>query len=219
MNAGQTCVAPDYLLVHESVKQELVKLRAAYLKEFYGPDPAQSPDYPRMVNLKRFDAVARFLLPEHILLGGQADRETKYIAPTLLHHITADDPVMQEEIFGPVLPILTYENLPEVPEIIARQPYPLALYLFTTAKQNEEYILNTVRFGGGCVNDTMVHLSNPAIPFGGIGTSGFGSYHGKYSFDTFTHAKGVLKASARIDIPLRYPPYKNKLNYVKLAMR
>jgi aldehyde dehydrogenase (NAD+) len=218
LNAGQTCVAPDYLIVQESVKDQFVRLIAESLRNFYGEDPAHSPDYPRMLNKKRFDAVTKFLNNGRILLGGQTNEADKYIAPTLLDNITPEDPVMQEEIFGPVLPILTYRQLTEVPQIIGRQPYPLALYLFTTSSDNEKYIMNTVRFGGGCVNDTVLHLANPAIPFGGVGTSGLGSYHGKYSFDTFTHAKGVLKATTRLDIPLRYPPYEKKARYVKWFM-
>jgi aldehyde dehydrogenase (NAD+) len=218
LNAGQTCVAPDYLIVQESVKNQFVRLIAESLRNFYGEDPAHSPDYPRMLNKKRFDAVTKFLNNGRILLGGQTNEADKYIAPTLLDNITPEDPVMQEEIFGPVLPILTYRHLTEVPQIIAHQPYPLALYLFTTSSANEKYIMNTVRFGGGCVNDTVLHLANPAIPFGGVGTSGLGSYHGKYSFDTFTHAKGVLKATTRLDIPLRYPPYEKKARYVKWFM-
>ncbi|MGV3587929.1 MAG: aldehyde dehydrogenase [Adhaeribacter sp.] len=218
LNAGQTCVAPDYLIIHQAVKEKFVRLMAETLKEFYGEDPAQSPDYPRMLNQKRYEAVVKFLNNGRILLGGQTDEQDKYIAPTLLDNITPDDPAMQEEIFGPVLPILTYEHLEEVPQIIARQPYPLALYLFTSSKTNEKYIMQKVRFGGGCVNDTVLHLANPAIPFGGVGTSGLGSYHGKYSFDTFTHSKGVLKATTKLDIPLRYPPYQKKAKYVKWFM-
>ena len=218
LNAGQTCVAPDYLIVQESVKDQFVRLIAESLRNFYGEDPAHSPDYPRMLNKKRFDAVTKFLNNGRILLGGQTNEADKYIAPTLLDNITPEDPVMQEEIFGPVLPILTYRQLTEVPQIITHQPYPLALYLFTTSSDNEKYIMNTVRFGGGCVNDTVLHLANPAIPFGGVGTSGLGSYHGKYSFDTFTHAKGVLKETTRLDIPLRYPPYEKKARYVKWFM-
>jgi aldehyde dehydrogenase (NAD+) len=172
-----------------------------------------------MVNAKRFNAVAKLLGNGNTLLGGQTNPREKYIAPTLVDGVTFDDPVMQEEIFGPLLPVLTYGRLEEVPQLIGRQPYPLALYLFTDDSHAEKYILENVRFGGGCVNDTVIHLSNPAIPFGGVGTSGFGSYHGKFSFDTFTHRKGVLKTATRLDIPLRYPPYGKKEKYVKLVMK
>ncbi|MBC5993234.1 aldehyde dehydrogenase [Pontibacter cellulosilyticus] len=219
LNAGQTCVAPDYVLVHTSVKEEFTRLVGEAIKSFYGEDAAKSPDYPRMVNEKRYKAVAKFINPEHVVLGGQTDEQDKYIAPTILDRITFDDPVMQEEIFGPVLPILTFEKLTEVPQLVGLHPYPLALYLFTSSKENEKYILNNIRFGAGCINDTVIHLSNPSIPFGGIGTSGFGSYHGKYSFDTFTHAKGILKTTTVVDVPLRYPPYGDKGKYVKMVMK
>lgn len=219
LNAGQTCVAPDYLLVHQSIKVRLIKLIKETLLEFYGKDPKQSPDYPRMINEKRFNAVARLLDSGNILCGGQTDKKDLYIAPTLLDGVSLDDPAMQEEIFGPVLPILSFQDLKEVPGIVAQNAYPLALYLFTSNSKNEKYILETIRFGGGCINDTVIHLSNPSIPFGGVGSSGFGNYHGKYSFDTFTHAKGILKTSTFLDIPLRYPPYQKKEKYVKMAMK
>ncbi|WP_207429785.1 aldehyde dehydrogenase [Pedobacter sp. SYSU D00535] len=219
LNAGQTCVAPDYLLVQESVKEPLLQELKAALLKFYGPDPVVSPDYPRMVNRKRFDAVAKFLEKGRIILGGDSKPEELYIAPTLIDEVELEDPVMQEEIFGPVLPVLTFRSIQEVPGIVALKPYPLALYLFTTSKVNEDLIMRSIRFGGGCVNDTMVHLGNPSIPFGGVGTSGFGAYHGKYSFDTFTHAKGVLKSSSWLDIPMRYPPYAGKLKWLKKLMK
>ena len=220
VNAGQTCVAPDYLLVHQSVKQEFFTLLAGAIQDFYGDDPYLSPDYPRMVNSKRFAAVARFLNQGKIVFGGQVNETEKYIAPTVIEGVSLEDPIMQEEIFGPVLPVLTFEKLEDVPTIVARNPYPLALYLFTKSKKNREYLLNIIRFGGGCINDTLMHLSNPTIPFGGIGTSGFGAYHGKYSFETFTHAKGVLKTTTAIDVPFRYPPYsETKEKYLKKIMR
>ncbi|WP_247236512.1 aldehyde dehydrogenase [Telluribacter sp. SYSU D00476] len=220
VNAGQTCVAPDYILIHHSRKDEFIRHMAQSIRKFYGDDPAVSPDYPRMVNRKRFDAVSKYLGQGRIVLGGQVREEEKYIAPTLIDEVTLDDPIMQEEIFGPVLPILTFDKLSEVPAIVGQNPYPLALYFFSDDKKNQEYILNTIRFGGGCINDVLMHLGNPSIPFGGIGTSGFGAYHGKYSFDTFTHAKGVLKTSTLLDIPFRYPPYtEKKEKYLKMFMK
>ncbi|GAB3164492.1 aldehyde dehydrogenase [Telluribacter humicola] len=220
VNAGQTCVAPDYVLVHHSKKEEFVQNVAEAIRKFYGDDPSISPDYPRMVNKKRFDAVVKYLSQGRILLGGQAKEEEKYIAPTLLDEVSPDDPIMQEEIFGPVLPILTFDKLQEVPAIVGKNPYPLALYFFSDDNRNQDYILNTIRFGGGCINDVLMHLGNPAIPFGGIGTSGFGAYHGKYSFDTFTHAKGILKTTTLLDIPFRYPPYtEKKEKYMKMFMK
>lgn len=219
INAGQTCVAPDYLIVHESVKEEFILLIISAIEKFYGEDPSQSADYPRMVNIKRFNAVARFLTNGKILYGGKFNFENKYISPTIIDGVSTKDPIMQEEIFGPILPILSYQNVKEIPQIISANPNPLALYLFTTSLKTEEYILKAISFGGGCINDVAVHLGNPSIPFGGVGSSGIGSYHGKFSFDTFTHAKGVLKGSSKIDIPFRYPPYKNNLKYFKMVMR
>lgn len=220
VNAGQTCVAPDYILIHSSVKKEFLEKVALYLKEFYGKDPLKSPDYPRMVNKKRFQAVAKYLDKGRIILGGDVKEEEMFIAPTLIEDVSLQDPIMQEEIFGPVLPILTFNNLSEVPEIVAKNPHPLALYLFSKNNKNQKFILQKIRFGGGCINDVLMHLANPSIPFGGIGTSGWGAYHGKFSFDTFTHAKGVIKSSTRIDIPLRYPPFsKTKKKFLKMFFR
>ncbi len=207
INAGQTCVAPDYLLVHHSVKVELVGLLIAQISKLYGEDASRSPDYPRMINRKRFDAVARLMDRGRVLCGGATDAEHLYIAPTLIDGVGPDDPVMQEEIFGPVLPVLGFERIEEVPEIIKRNPSPLSLYLFSRDRRATDFVLNSVRFGGGCVNDTLMHLSNPAIPFGGVGSSGMGAYHGRHSFETFTHAKGILHTPAGYDNPFRFPPY------------
>lgn len=219
INAGQTCVAPDYILVHLSVKEKLCSEFQKAVAKFYGDDPKKSADYARMINQKRFDTVAGFLKKGNILFGGQTDRNELYIAPTLMDEIHYEDAVMQEEIFGPVLPVMTYNNLQDIPGIVNRYAYPLALYLFSRSKKNEKFILDHIRFGSGCINDTLIHLSNPAIPFGGIGTSGFGSYHGKYSFDTFTHAKGILKTATWINVPFRYPPFGNKEKMVKMLMK
>lgn len=219
LNAGQTCVAPDYLIVHRSIKEQLCRLLQQSVEAFYGPDPARSPDYPRMVNQKRFEAVARFLQDGSIIFGGQTDAADRYIAPTVLDNIGPNDAVMQEEVFGPVLPVLSFEQLQEVPAIVGRHPYPLALYVFSSQKQNQRFILENIRFGAGCINDTVIHLSNPAIPFGGIGTSGLGCYHGKFSFDTFTHAKGILSTTTLVDMPFRYPPYQKKDKLIRLFMR
>ena len=215
LNAGQTCVAPDYLLVHESVKEDLLAEIILAIRKFYGEDPSLSPDYSRMINSNRFEAVARFLNEGRIRTGGQSKVTENYIAPTLIDNVSMEDGVMQEEIFGPVLPVLSFKSIREVPRIIAAHPYPLSLYLFSGSKEHEKFILNNVRFGGGCVNDVLMHLGNPSIPFGGVGTSGFGSYHGKFSFDTFTHAKGILKSSSALELSFRYPPYKNKLKWIK----
>lgn len=214
-NAGQICVAPDYLLVHHRVKEELVQAMKASLHAFYGENPAASKDYARIINHRRFDTLCEFLSQGRIITGGQTDRNDLYIAPTLLEDVSWDDPVMQEEIFGPILPVITYQDLPEALNMIKQNPYPLAMYIFTSSKRTEKKILSEVRFGGGCVNDTVVHLTNPELPFGGVGFSGMGHYYGQYSFETFTHKKGILKSATWIDAPLKYPPYKNKINLAR----
>ncbi len=219
INAGQTCVAPDYILIHTSVKEKFCRLLKEAVQQFYGEDPKKSADYTRMVNLKRFDAVAKYLEKGNIIFGGKKERDTLYIAPTLIDGIGHEDEIMQEEIFGPVLPVITYDNLSDVPSVVNRYAYPLALYIFTDNRKNEKFIIENIRFGSGCVNDTLMHLSNPAIPFGGVGTSGFGSYHGKFSFDNFTHAKGMLKTTTWIDVPFRYPPFGKKEKIVRMFMR
>ncbi|WP_143309824.1 aldehyde dehydrogenase [Chitinophaga vietnamensis] len=218
-NAGQTCVAPDYLLVHHRVKDELVTAMKNAIVEFFGNDPAASTDYARIINDKRFDTVAAYLKEGHIVHGGQTIREQRYIAPTLLEDVEWSDPVMQEEIFGPVLPILTFEDISQAIKAIKQLPYPLALYVFTKSKKTEKMLIEQVRFGGGCINNSLVHLTNPELPFGGAGFSGMGQYHGKYSFDTFTHPKGMLKTGTWLDVPTKYPPFKNKLNLLKKVMR
>ncbi len=219
INAGQTCVAPDYILVHKSVKEKLCTLIQKTALQFYGDNPQESPDYPRMVNHKRFDAVAKYLNYGNLIFGGEKDRENLYIAPTLVDGISLKDEIMQEEIFGPVLPVIEYENFADLPAMVNQFAYPLALYIFTNSKKNEKFIIENIRFGSGCVNDTLMHLSNPAIPFGGVGTSGMGRYHGKFSFDTFTHSKGMLKTTTWLDLPFRYPPYGKKEKIVKMIMR
>ncbi|SKA11081.1 aldehyde dehydrogenase (NAD+) [Chitinophaga eiseniae] len=218
-NAGQTCVAPDYLLVHHKIKEALVAALKEAIVEFFGENPAASQDYARMINTRRFDAVAAYLKEGRVLHGGQTDREQRYIAPTLLEEVEWDDPVMQEEIFGPVLPVLTFETLPQAIQAIKKNPYPLALYVFTKSKKTEKALIEQVRFGGGCVNNALVHLTNPELPFGGAGYSGMGQYHGRYSFDTFTHAKGMLKTATWLDVPVKYPPFKNKLGLLKKIMK
>ncbi|MEC5148119.1 aldehyde dehydrogenase [Chitinophaga sp. 212800010-3] len=218
-NAGQTCVAPDYLLVHQRVKEQLVAAMKSAITAFFGADPATSTDYARMINARRFDTVAGYLKEGNILHGGQLNRDELYIAPTLIDEVEWNDPVMQEEIFGPVLPILTYNELPQAIQAIKQLPYPLALYIFTKSSKTEKMIIDHVRFGGGCVNNALVHLTNPELPFGGAGYSGMGRYHGKYSFDTFTHQKGMLKTATWLDVPVKYPPFKDKLKMLKMIMK
>jgi len=205
VNAGQTCVAPDYLLVHTSVKEHLIPLLEQEIHNFLGDDPLNNPEYPKIINQKHYDRLLGLLEEGELRFGGQAGNGR--IAPTLVDKITPASPVMQEEIFGPILPILTYHELDEVVDFVQSRPKPLALYLFTRKKAEEETILSRLSFGGGCVNDTLVHLASPHMPFGGVGESGMGGYHGKASFDTFSHTKSILKKANWLDLPFRYHPY------------
>ena len=206
LNSGQTCVAPDYVLVDEAVIDEFCSLLKLWISRLYGAEPLENPDYPRMINRKHFCRVRRLMRGEQILTGGASRPETLQIEPTV---ILAEEssPLMQEEIFGPVLPLLTYRNLSEAEAFIRDREKPLALYLFTEDRNVERRILRNISFGGGCVNDTVLHLTSGHLPFGGVGGSGMGRYHGKYSFDTFSHEKGVVRASSWIDLPFKYPPY------------
>lgn len=207
LNAGQTCVAPDYVLVPPEMKVDLIQEMARCLQEFYGSDPQQSPDYARMVSEAHFDRLAGLIRPEQVAIGGQHDRNTRYIAPTVLSPVAWTDPVMAEELFGPLLPVLTYRSLDEVIEKIQQQPRPLALYFFSENKAHQQMIIQRLNFGGGCINDTIVHMATPYMPFGGIGTSGMGGYHGRFSFETFSHRKALMQRPLKLDLPLRYPPY------------
>ena len=219
LNCGQTCVAPDYILVQKSVKEKLVKQIEKYIKRMYGKNACGNPEYPRMINEKHYERVLGLMKDAHIVCGGGSRSESLQIEPTVLDDVTWDSPVMQEEIFGPVLPVLTFYDLKEAAEQVNARPRPLALYLFARDKKREDYILKNVSYGGGCINDTVVHLATPHMPFGGVGSSGMGGYHGKASFDTFTHEKSIMKKSGIIDIPVRYAPFKNKLDILKKLMK
>lgn len=219
-NAGQTCVCPDYLLVHEEVKDELVRLMIKQMRLYFGDDPKNSPDFGRIVNLRRLEALKTLLGRGRILTGGRYDESDLYMEPTLLDQVTLDDPIMQEEIFGPILPILTFKQMSECTAIIRANRYPLALYLFTENEGNEAYFIDKIEFGGGCINNAMVHLINSEMPFGGVGFSGMGRYHGKYSFDTFSHYKSVLHSKTWMDQTTRYAPYsKAKLKMARRFMK
>lgn len=219
LNAGQTCVAPDYLLVHKSIKEELILEMNNYIKVFYGESPVTNGDYPKIINQKHFERIIGLMESGCIVTGGQTNEVTRQIAPTLLDNVTWESAIMKEEIFGPLLPIIEFENLEDVFMILSTQPKPLAFYYFTTSKQNENYAIHNASFGGGCINDTIIHLSNPNLLFGGVGESGMGQYHGKGSFDTFTHQKSMMKKSNLIDIYLRYPPFKEHLKLLKKIMK
>ncbi|MBV1817246.1 aldehyde dehydrogenase [Anaerosalibacter bizertensis] len=219
LNSGQTCVAPDYMFIHKNVKNEMINNIIYYIKTFYGENPLYSEEYTKIINERQFNRLIKLLDNNKIIYGGDYDKDSLYISPTLMNNVNWDDPIMGEEIFGPILPILEYEELNEVIDIVNSHPKPLALYFFSNDKENAEKIINGISFGGGCINDTIMHLSSPYLPFGGVGTSGMGSYHGKKSFDTFTHYKSILEKSNIIDPNFRYPPYGNKLNIVKKFLK
>lgn len=214
LNCGQSCIAPDYLLVDRRIKPALLEAIQTAIREFYGDDPAQNPDYGRIVSDRHFDRLASFLTG-NIVTGGQIDRATRYIAPTLIDRVSWSDPVMQDEIFGPILPILEYDDLEEAIRGVVDRPKPLALYFFSRNADLQQRILNQTSSGGVCINDTIMQVGIPELPFGGVGASGMGRYHGKASFDTFTHFKSVLVKSFRLDLKWRYPPYADKLGFLK----
>jgi aldehyde dehydrogenase (NAD+) len=220
LNAGQTCVAPDYVLVPEHLQDEFISKLRFYLQQFYGPDIKSSHDYPRIVNHKHFDRLKDLLIKEKIVEGGVLERDGNFISPTIMKNVEWTDKIMEDEIFGPLLPIIPYKKLEDAIQSILNYPKPLAFYVFSENSEKQKEIISRVPFGGGCINDTVVHLANPNLPFGGVGTSGIGSYHGQKSFDTFTHYKSVYKQGTLVDIPLRYPPYnETKLNWVKFFLR
>lgn len=214
-NAGQTCIAPDYLLVQKSIKPALIEKLLEYVKTFFGEDPQKSTDFARIVNHRQFDRLVNLLDQGKILIGGNSDRDDRFIAPTLIDQISPNSKVMAEEVFGPILPILEYDQIEDAIAFVNTHAKPLALYFFSNNKPNQERILREISFGGGCFNDTIMHLGNPQLPFGGVGNSGMGSYHGKASFDTFSHRKSVLKSSFRFDLKWRYPPYTITLDTLK----
>lgn len=215
INAGQTCVAPDYVLVQKKVKVELQKYILFYIKEFYGEKPKQSEDFPRIINKRHCERLKDLIEKSKVIIGGEVDVEELYVSPTVMTDITFDDAVMKEEIFGPILPIIEYENINDVIRLLNNKPEPLALYFFTKDKKTRNRVIEQVSFGGGCINDTICHLASVKMPFGGKGNSGMGSYHGKYSFDTFSHYKGILNKSNFVDLSVRYAPYDGKLNTLK----
>jgi aldehyde dehydrogenase (NAD+) len=216
MNAGQVCLAPDYLFVHSSCKNALIdKLKQAIIR-FYGENPEKSASYCRIINKKHFERIKKLMAAGNILFGGQTNEDDLYISPTLIDSISFSDPIMQEEIFGPLLPIISYDKTEELITAIKTLAKPLALYLFTKNKIFEKTILEKISFGGGCVNDCVLQVANYHLPFGGVGDSGIGSYHGKYSLETFSHRKSIFTKSWMIDIDLAYPPYTaRKLSWLK----
>jgi len=215
INAGQTCVAPDYLLVDKKVKPDLIQAIKTAIHEFYGDDPQKSPDYPRIINQHHLGRLAEFIKDGEIVAGGQTNPEDKYIAPTVLDKVSWDSPVMQDEIFGPILPVLEYDDFGEAIAQINARPKPLALYLFSKDKEKQERVLRETSSGGVCINDTIMQGALTNLPFGGVGDSGIGTYHGKATFDTFSHQKSVLQKSFLLDLKWRYAPYLGKLDLIK----
>ncbi|MDL4840003.1 aldehyde dehydrogenase [Aquibacillus rhizosphaerae] len=218
-NAGQTCVAPDYIYIDKKIKKEFLEELKRTVFELYGEEPIDNDRYTKIVSEKHFDRLINFLSNGFTVLGGKTNREELVIEPTVLTDISWDDHVMAEEIFGPILPILEYEQLAEVIGEVNKRPSPLALYIFSESDEVSKQIISSISFGGGCINDVIYHLSSPFLPFGGVGSSGMGSYHGKASFDTFSHSKSIMKQTTKFDIALRYGTTKNSLKKIKLFLK
>jgi acyl-CoA reductase-like NAD-dependent aldehyde dehydrogenase len=215
INAGQTCLAPDYILVDQSLKGELIKEMKACLLEFYGEDPAQSPDYGRIINKEHFQRIARLMKDSCTAAGGKTIPEDLYISPTIITCVKPDDSIMMEEIFGPLLPVMGYQDLDQALSFINSKPRPLCMYVFTKSSGVREKILQNTSAGNVCVNDVILQTTVLSLPFGGVGESGLGSYHGRHSFDAFTHPKSVLIRPFLIKNSLLYPPYQGKLKKLR----
>ncbi len=219
LNCGQTCVAPDYLLVEECIKDRFLKLLVEEVRLQFGTEPLTNKDYGKIINKKHFERLMELIKGEKIVVGGKNDGEQK-IEPTILDNIHVGSPCMQEEIFGPILPVLTFKTVDHIKNIIELNPTPLAFYLFTEDKVLQNNLTNNIQFGGGCINDTIVHIASSAMPFGGVGTSGMGEYHGAKGFETFSHTKSILKKSNKLDLNVRYQPYNTqKEKVVKMFMK
>lgn len=217
-NAGQTCTAPDYVLAPAAMKDALIDALKAAILEFYGPDPIQSPDYARIVNDGHFDRLRGLLDSGVVAHGGRSDRAARFIEPTILDDVPWDSPAMREEIFGPILPVLAYDDKEDLIRRLQAMERPLALYTFTRSRAWHEEFVRRLSFGGGCMNACLLHNANPFLPFGGVGESGMGRYHGRWGFETFSHLKGVLLKPQRLDMPLLYPPYGGKLGLLRRLM-
>ena len=219
INGGQTCIAPDYILIHKSQKDSFVEAIKEVITLAYGDDPEQSSDFPRIVNTRNFERLAIMLENENILIGGKTNKNDCYIAPTLIDEPSLDSEVMKGEIFGPILPIISYETEEDIATIIGKYDKPLAFYIFSNKSEFAKKLIQQYSFGGGTINDTTVHFANHRLPFGGVGESGIGGYHGKQTFDTFSHKKGIVSRGTWLDVPTRYAPYKGKLNQLKNLMK
>ncbi|WHF52646.1 aldehyde dehydrogenase [Chryseobacterium gotjawalense] len=214
LNAGQTCVAPDYILVDEKIKDSFLDSLKSYIQKFnYQPE---SEHYTRIINERNFDRLVKLIDKEKVFFGGNSNSAQRFIEPTIMHNVTWDDAVMQEEIFGPILPVLTFKNFNEALLQIAAHEKPLSAYLFTDNSEEKEHFISKISFGGGCINDVVMHLSNDYLPFGGVGNSGIGNYHGKFGFEAFSHQKAILNRATWGEPDLKYPPYTDKkLNWIK----
>ncbi|MDH3322125.1 MAG: aldehyde dehydrogenase [Flavobacteriaceae bacterium] len=219
INGGQTCIAPDYILIHENVKEQFVDLFRKEIENAYGQNPKDSEDFPRIINLKNFNRLKRMLSNETLLIGGETDESDLYISPTLINNPHLESEVMKDEIFGPILPVLTYKTEEDIDKIVMRFEKPLSFYVFTNKNNFAKALIQKYAFGGGVINDTIVHFANHRLPFGGVGHSGMGAYHGRATFDTFTHKKGVTKRYNWLDVQLKYAPYKGKLKTIKFFLK
>ena len=215
INAGQTCIAPDYLLVHEKVKDQLLTLLKLEIKKFYGENPAESTDLCRIVNQTAFERLTGLLNEGKIVEGGIVNSTERYIAPTIIDEVDPDFLIMQDEIFGPILPVMTFGKLGKAIDYVNSCDKPLAFYYFSNDLKKARRVITQTTSGGGCINDTIIHIANSQLPFGGVGKSGMGKYHGKFSFDTFSNQRSMVFSSRWMDIPIKYPPYGNKLKWVR----
>ena len=219
INAGQTCIAADYILVQSNMKRKFVGFLQEEITKAYGENPELSPDFARIINKEHWERLTKMIVPFKVICGGDSNEEERYIAPTLIDETDTDSDLMKGEIFGPLLPILTYDNQADLKRIISRYEKPLSLYVFTEDNFFAETIIRNFSFGGGCINDTVIHFSNNRLPFGGVGHSGMGAYHGKMSFDTFSHKKAIVKKANWLDITLRYAPYGKKLKLIRRLLK
>jgi aldehyde dehydrogenase (NAD+) len=219
VNAGQVCVSPDYILVHESRKEKLVELIKENIQKFYGNDPSENYNYGKIINERQFERLISYLKDGKIITGGKHDKSKLFIEPTLLDDVSMDSSVMKEEIFGPILPVFTFNTIEDAKKIILQNPDPLSFYLFTKSRKKQEEWIQQFRFGNGCINNAAWQFTNHHLPFGGVGNSGIGGYHGKYSFDTFTHFKSLMKTPNWFDPAVKYPPLKGKLKLFKWLIR
>lgn len=219
INAGQTCIAPDYVIVHTSIKMRFIELLRKEITEFYGNNPEESADYARIINAKNWERLKSYLNDTNIVIGGDCNIEDLYIAPTIVLEPDWNSLLMKEEIFGPILPVIEYKSVMDIEKLLNKNPNPLAFYIFTKKKSFAKDLILKHPFGGGCINDTLIHFTNKNLPFGGIGNSGIGAYHGQLSFNLFTHLKPVIRRGNWLDIPIRYAPYKGKISWIRMVFK